>query len=68
MTNFAEYPHSLLVNVKGESSVQGGGRVTWRVDSDGILHVTHRPNYGETTTTIYGLVHARRTWVEVDES
>lgn len=68
MTNFGEFPHNLVTNVTGESSVHGGGRIKWRVDSDGILHVTHHPNYGETTTTIYGLVHARKTWVEVDES
>lgn len=67
MTDFSEYPHNLVTNVKGEATVRGNGRVTWRVDSDGILHVTHLPSYGESTTAIYGLVHARKSWVAVDE-
>ena len=68
MTNFDEFPHSFVTNVKGEASVSGGGRISWRVDSDGVLHVTHMPSYGESTTTLYGLTHARKTWVEVEES
>jgi len=68
VTNFEEFPHSLVTCVKGETSLRGGGQVKYRVDSDGILHVTHIPNYGESITTIYGLTHARRTWAAVDES
>lgn len=67
MTNFDEFPHSLLTNVKGSADVRGNGRISWRVDSDGILHVTHNPSYGEQVVTIYGLVHAKRTWTAVDE-
>jgi hypothetical protein len=68
MTNFDEFPHSLITNIKGEASVIGGGRVKWWAGSDGLLHVMHLPNYGESTTTLYGLTPARKTWVAVEES
>lgn len=68
MTNFDEFPHSLIPNIKGEVSVVGGGRVKWWATSDGLLHVMHLPNYGGATTTLYGLTPARKTWVAVEES
>lgn len=68
MTNFEEFPHSLVTNVKGEASVTGNGSIRFWVDSDGVLHVMHRPQYGAAVTTLYGLTHARKTWAAVDES
>jgi len=68
MTNFSDYPRSVVTNVKGEARDASGDKTRWFVDGDGILHVTHEPEgaYSDWATMTFRLVEVQQTWTEVE--